>query len=223
MTTWPSATRAQIVARARQGFGNGLNTTPYSQDTITPSGYRADCSGFVSRCLGLTNAVGFGFWGGLNTVTLVSSGCLLPLPDPDALLQGDLCGELGPDTAGDNGHVYVFDRWLNTDPSDNRFYCWEQFGDNVGPSHTLRNWPYPDVCAPYRYAGLILPVPEPDLLEAEPMFLAHIQGQTAIYLVYADGTARHIQDTVTYQSLKARLGTEVAFSQRDFSALLKTA
>src|SRR5690349_14518244 len=109
--TWPSATRAQIVQRAQQGFGNGLNTTPYSQDTITTSGYRADCSGFVSRCLGLTSAVGFGFWGGLNTVTLLSSGCLFPI-SLDALQQGDLCGELGPGTAGDGGHVYVFDRWF---------------------------------------------------------------------------------------------------------------
>lgn len=155
MTTWPKISRAQVVANAKKGFGTGLNKVWYSQDTLVDGQkYRADCSGFVCRALGLTSAVGNGWWGGLNTVTLVSSGALKRLASNDDLKQGDLCGELGPGTAGDGGHVYVFDKWVNNDPNDTRMWIWEQCGGTQGPIHVIRNWPYPSNCAPYRYVGI---------------------------------------------------------------------
>ena len=141
-----------MIKRAKQGFGSGLNKVYYSQSKLV-SGYRADCSGFVCRALGLTSAVGNGWWGGLNTVTLVTSGALKRIGIND-LKPGDLCGELGPGTAGDGGHVYVFDKWYNQDPNDNRMWIYEQCGGTYGPIHTVRTWPYPGTCAAYRYVGI---------------------------------------------------------------------
>lgn len=155
MTTWPKATRAQVIARAKQGFGSGLNSVWYSQSTIV-GGYRADCSGFVCRALGLTSAVGHGWWGGLNTVTLVSSGAMYEI-NPNDLKPGDLCGNCGPGTAGDDGHVVVFDDWVtHNDPNDNRYRIYEQCGGTRGPIHRQITWPYPGESRwkAYRYRGI---------------------------------------------------------------------
>lgn len=154
MTVWPKATRAQIIARAKDGYGDGLQHVPYSQQNIV-HGYRADCSGYASRCLGLTSTVGHGFWGGLNTITLVSSGAVKKIKLND-LKPGDLCGNMGDATQGDAGHVVIFDRWLNDDPADDRYYIYEQCGGTIGPIHRLITWPYPGEhrWAAYRYIAV---------------------------------------------------------------------
>lgn len=162
--TLPKTTRGQIIGRANQGFGTGLEKVPYSQDYFV-GGYRADCSGYVSRCLGLgpNDFPQADWWGGLNTVTLVTLGVLVPLGSPDDLLPGDVVGNVGPGTAGDAGHVAIFGGWLNSDPNDSHYWIYEQAGDTVGPLHRVLDWPYPGESRwlPYRYAGTIPPTPPP--------------------------------------------------------------
>lgn len=156
MMSWPSITRDRVIANAKKGFGSGLNRVPYSQEDFSGD-YRADCSGFVCRALGLTKADaeahGVDWWGGMNTVSLVTSGALRKIGIND-LKPGDLAGNCGPGTAGDSGHVYVFDEWVNNDPDDSRMWIYEQCGGTRGPIHTIRTWPYPGTCHAYRYAGI---------------------------------------------------------------------
>lgn len=157
MTSFPPTTRAAILRRAREGYGDGLGKVPYSQMRLVKGTWRADCSGFVSRALGLTAAVGHDWWGGLNTVTLLTSGALVRLHDVDQLEGGDIVGNLGPGTAGDAGHVCVFDRWDNDIPTDNHYWVYEQAGGVTGPIHSRYNWPAPGsdgAWAPYRYAAI---------------------------------------------------------------------
>ncbi len=92
-------TRDEILANARLW---PFRSVPYAQwGTASPTGHRPDCSGYVSMCLGLPAP-------GLNTVSLRS------LVDPitiSELLPGDLLGNLGPGTAGNAGHVQLFEGW----------------------------------------------------------------------------------------------------------------
>jgi hypothetical protein len=151
--TWPAATRAQVLARAAQGFGSGLGRVEYSQDILVGD-YRADCSGYVCRCLGLTDSLGLaGWWGGLNTETLVSSGAMYEIPMAQ-LRPGDLCGNCGPGSGGDAGHVVVFAGWVGQ--AGGQYWIYEQAGATYGPLHRTIPWPYPgeDRWAAYRYRGI---------------------------------------------------------------------
>jgi hypothetical protein len=131
-------TRSEALRRANSVWPMG--GVPYSQSTIhQPDGYRADCSGYVSMCWAIPlNAPGS--WGGMNTVSLVTDGWMHEI-NPNDLRPGDAIGRCGPGTAGDDGHVQLFTRWLNTDPNDSRYYCLEQTGGTRGPHETLHNWP----------------------------------------------------------------------------------
>jgi len=145
-------TRDEVIARAKS-----RKKTWYSQSAIT-AGYRQDCSGFVSWCLKLTAAeVPGGFWGGGNTVSLVAKdGPLYEIPLND-LKPGDFCGNCGPGSAGDDGHIVVFEKWRNTDPNNNDYWIYEQAGGQVGPTHRMITWPYPGESRwkAYRYKGIV--------------------------------------------------------------------
>lgn len=151
-------TRAEVMRRATSLWG-GLGQTPYSQDVIK-DGYRTDCSGYVSGCWGLTADVGHDFWGGLNTVTLVSSGIMGEI-DPNDLLPGDACGNCGPGTEGDSGHVVLFAGWDNDNPDDNHYHCYEQVGGTNGPVYSHYDWPYPGETnwKAYRYVNIVDALP----------------------------------------------------------------
>lgn len=140
-------TRDEILHRARTGWPPG--TVPYSQSSArTPTGHRADCSGYVSMCLGLATP-------GLSTVTLVD--VLDRLPSVDDLRPGDVILDGGPGSGGDEGHVILFEAWLNDDPNDSRYWGWEQAGGINGPVRRIINYPddgYGGPWSPYRLRGI---------------------------------------------------------------------
>lgn len=141
------SSRAEIIDRARTMWPTG--TVPYSQSAIGPHGYRQDCSGFVSMCWGIPPSEKGG-WGGQSTTTLVSNGYMYPI-QPDDLLPGDAIGICGPGSAGNNGHIVLFEKWVNDDDiDDNRYWTYEQSGDHVGPLHRIIEYPYDDAPGPWR-------------------------------------------------------------------------
>lgn len=126
---------AEILRRATSLWP--MWKVPYDMESMR-DGYRTDCSGFVSMVLGIP-ASGDGRWGGESTITLPR--WLDPI-DVNDLQPGDIVGCLGPGTGGAAGHVVIFERWLNSDPNDDRYYCLEQSGDGDGPRRSLRTYPY---------------------------------------------------------------------------------
>lgn len=136
-----SISRSEVIHRAATMWPAG--TVPYSQDTIHPgTGYRQDCSGFVSMCWAISPNASPGGWGGLNTVTLVTGGYMSEI-NPADLKPGDAVGICGPNTGGDDGHIVIFERWYNDDPADDRYWCFEQMGGTKGPTHRVITYPYP--------------------------------------------------------------------------------
>jgi len=110
----------------------------YSQeDEDAESGYRLDCSGFVSMVWGLDAP-------GLTTVELPDLCGLIPV---DELRAGDAIMLGGPGTSGDAGHVLLFDAW--EDDERHRFWAFEQ--DGFGTRHHLREMPPSPPYLFYRY------------------------------------------------------------------------
>ncbi len=128
-------TRAEVMRRAQTGWPTGA--VPYSQNVIhQPDGYRCDCSGFVAMCWAIPLA---GTWGGPNTVSLITDGWMREIT-PDELRPGDAVGLCGPGTAGDLGHVQLFDEWANNDSTDSHHFVWQQRGGVFGPRRELVDW-----------------------------------------------------------------------------------
>jgi hypothetical protein len=104
--------------------------------TNTPTRHRADCSGYVSMCLGLATP-------GLSTVYLANVCTPITVPE---LLPGDIIGNLGQGTEGANGHVQLFTGWAD----DGRLTIAEQVGGTYGPiRHTIAQLGYG--YSPYRF------------------------------------------------------------------------
>jgi hypothetical protein len=131
-----------------------LGQVPYSQTAVRDPGWRTDCSGYVSMCLDLPKP-------GLSTVTLVTDGYLQPITR-DELRPGDLVGRCGPGTAGDAGHVVLFDRW---DSGHDTYWAYEfHGGPDPGPQHSLIDYPYRglDGYEAYRYQEITEAKPHRD-------------------------------------------------------------
>jgi hypothetical protein len=127
--------RDEIMGRARLWA-----STPrrYSQEDCDPeTGYRLDCSGYVSMVWGLDPP-------GLTTVELPD---LCRLIDPHELLPGDVLMVGGPGTEGDAGHAILFDTW--DDRARRRVLVYEQTG-SVGTVHRVIDYPAPPYLA-YRH------------------------------------------------------------------------
>jgi hypothetical protein len=115
----------------------------YSMDDLWQSAepgeevdFRQDCSGAV--CMSVDLAAGTpGSWGGLNTVSMVTSGLWVRLGSWDDLAEGDAVGIMGEGTGGANGHVMGFEAWYNDNPNDSRAWIWEQAGGTWGPIRRL--------------------------------------------------------------------------------------
>lgn len=151
-----SVTRSEALRRAESVWP--YEGVPYSQQKLhEPDGYRQDCSGFVSMCWKLATS-GPDTWGGYSTVTLVTSGLMKEIP-VDQLQPGDAVGKCGPETGGDEGHVQLFSGWLNHDPADSHYYCYEQTGGGSGPHHRLVDWTAGYKA--YRYVGIVDDAPAP--------------------------------------------------------------
>lgn len=135
-----SITRSEVIRRAATMWPG--YSVPYSQDTIHPgTGYRQDCSGFVSMCWGIPPQAAPGGWGGLNTVTLVTGGWMREI-SPSDLQPGDAVGICGPNTGGDDGHIVLFERWASDAEDESRYWAYEQAGGGPGPRHRIIAYPY---------------------------------------------------------------------------------
>jgi hypothetical protein len=117
--------RVEILERARSWVDAPRR---YSQEDNDPvSGYRLDCSGFVSMTWRLAAP-------GETTVELPDYCVLI---DKDDLLPGDAVMNGGPGTYGDAGHVMLFDAWV--DDTRGAFWTYEQI--SVGTVHRARLYP----------------------------------------------------------------------------------
>lgn len=93
--------RAEIMERARIWVDRPRR---YSQEEDDPvSGYRLDCSGYVSMAWRLDPP-------GETTVELPDYCVRI---DKDDLLPGDAVMNGGPGTDGNAGHVMLFDGWVD--------------------------------------------------------------------------------------------------------------
>ncbi|MBV9792722.1 MAG: hypothetical protein JO016_02175 [Actinobacteria bacterium] len=141
-------TRAEVIHRAATIWPLGHVT--YSQTAVRDPGWRTDCSGYVSMCLDLAKP-------GLSTVTLVTEGHLREITR-DELHPGDLVGRCGPGTAGDAGHVVLFDRWeQEQDQAPDTYWAYElRGGPQLGPEHRVIHYPYRDLDGyqAYRYTQI---------------------------------------------------------------------
>ncbi|MFS8103811.1 VCBS repeat-containing protein [Lentzea alba] len=139
-TAAATITRDQVMARSQAWVNERV---PYSMTSNHSSGWRKDCSGFVSMAWDLGKP-------GLSTVTLVNPNVSHPI-SKDELQPGDILIKGGPGTEGAAGHVRIFGGWLDT--AKTRYWVHEQT-----PPHTMRSeysWAataaeYP----PYRYNNI---------------------------------------------------------------------
>jgi hypothetical protein len=135
-----SITRRQVIARAASMWP--ANSVPYSQEAIhQPTGYRQDCSGFASMCWAIPPNAAPGGWGGLSTVTLVTGGWIYEI-SPSDLRPGDAVGICGPGSAGDDGHIVIFERWASDAENESAYWMYEQAGGRKGPVHRVVEYPY---------------------------------------------------------------------------------
>jgi hypothetical protein len=134
-------TRSEIIQRAATIWP--LSQVEYCQKTVRNPGWRTDCSGYVSMCLDLSKP-------GKSTVTLVTDGDISEITR-DELLPGDMVGRCGEGTAGNNGHIVLFDHWHE---GHETYWGYEFHGGPMkGPEHSLIFYPYHglDSYKPYRY------------------------------------------------------------------------
>lgn len=137
-------TREEILSRSTMAPWTP-RSVEYDMDIDPPVfPYGKDCSAYVTFCWNVA--------GDYNTETLVSSGLMHEI-DPNDLKPGDAVGHCGPGSGGANGHIQLFTGWLNNDPNDNHYYCWQQNGIGLGPHHDLEDWP--GNYKAYRYANVV--------------------------------------------------------------------
>lgn len=138
ITPMTPITRNEILARARTW---AEKPRPYSQQrTDRVTGYRLDCSGYVSMAWALDPP-------GLDTVGLPDVGVRI---QREALRPADVLLHGGPGTAGDVGHVMLFAGWAG--PERSAVWVYEQ----VWPRTVFRVVPYPasPPYQPFAYRGL---------------------------------------------------------------------
>ncbi|MFJ5120762.1 hypothetical protein [Kitasatospora sp. NPDC088548] len=115
-------TRSEVLSRANSWVDKGLK---YNQQG-SYQGYRTDCSGYASMAWKLSTP-------GLDTTSFVPSGVASRI-GKDALKPGDA---LLNDAAGNNGHIVIFDHWV--DSSHASYVGYEFSGSGVWH----RTIPYP--------------------------------------------------------------------------------
>jgi hypothetical protein len=127
--------RHEIIARARLWADS---PRPYSQEDYDPvSGYRLDCSGYVSMAWRLAPP-------GPTTVDLPDI-CVRIVREE--LRPGDAVMLGGPGTDGDAGHVLLFESWA--DDEHTRLRAFEQVP--AGTVYRVRSFPLSPPYLPYRY------------------------------------------------------------------------
>ena len=173
---------------------NGGNGVVYNQGVGTSGfgDYRADCSGFVSYALHISDTSPTA--GGLVSGQMYESNGFVDVAK-DSLQQGDV---LTNPSAGSQGHVVLFDHW--SDSSHTAYWGFEQHGPSgsYGTAYRLITYPYDDPNAgtfyPQHYTKIVPPTPPPAQTPAETAAsstLVH-DGYTSVYSVDTKG---HLQET----------------------------
>lgn len=123
----------------------------YSMNTLhLPDLYRQDCSGAVSMSVDLPHDYP-GSWGGLSTVSMVTSGLWYRIERAE-LLRGDVLMIGGEGTDGANGHVMTFEQWT---VFNSRCIIWEQAGGVDGPRRREIAYSTKSAYLPYRYRYMV--------------------------------------------------------------------
>lgn len=140
----------------RRAHAVTLGSDWYSQDTIdntgANTGYRRDCSGWVSYCWRCATS-GPGTWGGYSTATFITQGIMFEIPW-DQLKPGDAIGYCGPNTAGGGGgHICLFTGWGSTKHGIGGIAKTLEHGSGWGPKALNRT--IPSNYKAYRYVGII--------------------------------------------------------------------
>jgi hypothetical protein len=131
--------REEVLARAERW---ARASRRYSQRDCDPeSGYRLDCSGYVSMAWRLEAP-------GLTTVELPD--LCAPIANDD-LRPGDVVMIGGPGTEGDAGHAILFEAWA--DPGRASFWAYEHTGR--GTLHRVVPVPPSPPYRAYRYQLLL--------------------------------------------------------------------
>ncbi len=146
--------RSVALARARTwltAWHGG--PVPYSQ-TRYLNGWRTDCSGYVSMAWNLRD--GHGRPLNYNTDSMLRGGAGLPGPVVHPISWKDLrpadaIGFLGAGSAGDAGHVMLFEKWANA--AHTAYWVYEQAGDG-GTHHRTHPVGY-NHYKPYRYNRIL--------------------------------------------------------------------
>jgi hypothetical protein len=153
--TAPSISRSEVLHRAQTWVGIGLD---YNQSG-SYAGYRTDCSGYVSMAWHLSQS--------LTTNTFASAGVTTSIGKSD-LEPGDA---LLNDSAGNSGHVVLFDKWSDT--AHDSYMGYEFTGSGVH----YREIPYPY----FSGYGTFLPVRNTSVTDDDP-------GMTDLTAGHADGS-----------------------------------
>lgn len=162
-------TRDEILRRAR---AVPLGSISYSQSAVATSGpttgYRRDCSGFVSYCWKCPIS-GPGTWGGYSTATFVIHDVMYEIPRSQ-LQPGDAIGYCGPTTAGSGGgHIAL---WLGKSGSQEHIL---DHGSGMGPKDryvtwgTGTGWQAAGKIKAWRYRGVVGAVPAAGIKEGVDM------------------------------------------------------
>lgn len=136
-SVWVAKNVPYSQSRYARVDGSLVPTTGLSAWKQSRRGYRTDCSGFVSMCLGITNG------GYPNSYSTSTFDRVLTAITKTELLPGDVILR--------QGHVLLFVRWV--DASRRAFISYEERGTAYGTVWTTRT--YADMVSwgyrPYRY------------------------------------------------------------------------
>lgn len=168
---------------------------PYSMSsTATPTGHRADCSGFVSMCWAMPTP-------GEDTQSFVAEGHMVEIPIAD-LQPGDAIGDCGYGSLGANGHIQLVESY---DPYTGLCTYWEQNGGQSGPSRRVNHyidWAY----KAYRFTGTVpgneeddmTPQEYQDLLTMTRLAEAKAHNASALAFAFAAGQDTTDQCVIAY-------------------------
>lgn len=146
--------RSIALARARTWLTAWRGgPVPYNQGHYL-DGWRTDCSGYISMAWNLRD--GRGRQLNYNTDGMLRGGTGYPGPVVHPIAWNDLrpadaIGFLGAGSAGDAGHVMLFDKWGNA--AHTAYWVYEQSGDG-GTHHRAHPVGY-NHYKPYRYNRIL--------------------------------------------------------------------
>lgn len=143
----PRISRPEVLGRAHAWITKGViydgkqEPSPWPIDNGRT--YRRDCSGFVSMALRLPSDP--------NTVGLIDVLKAISWRD---LRPGDVVGVIGPGTSGNNGHVVVFESWVNESALTFKALEMSSTGQRAKVSVRNRNFGKAKPALPYRYINI---------------------------------------------------------------------